>query len=136
MPVVTAVFEAWPGAIMEKTVHGDTPLHVAIKHNAPGTILHTLLDAWRGAAEVKDCNGFTPLHSAMGSQIPQAVMLALFEAWPNAAREITASKRTRSPRRRNVPRSALGTVLEEAAAIPLKTASLLPPYFCADVRLM
>ncbi len=61
-----------------------TPLHLALIHKAPETMLLDLLKAERKAAMVKDQNGQMPLHCAIASWQFEHVLDKIIKAYPHA----------------------------------------------------
>ena len=63
----------------------DTPLHCALRYNAPDVVVMAILAAWPDA--LKEMGGTysqTPLHYALRYTAQGAVVMALFAAWPDA----------------------------------------------------
>lgn len=109
--VVNAMLEAFPTAVMTRTMPGGClPLHVACTWYATSEVVAALLTADQGGASVTDELGNVALHSACFSGADESVIFSLLAAQPRAvlsrnkqgSRPIDICKRLRHANRRSV----------------------------------
>ena len=109
--VVNALLEAFPTAVMTRTMPGGClPLHVACTWYATSEVVAALLTADQGGASVTDELGNVALHSACFSGADESVIFSLLAAQPKAvlsrnkqgSRPIDICKRLRHANRRSV----------------------------------
>jgi ankyrin repeat protein len=87
LSVVEALIQAFPGAIQDQDVHGDTPLHVALTNPETNPdVIRALLEACPSAASIANKEGLYPLHKACRYGATEQVVNALLEAYPEALR--------------------------------------------------
>jgi ankyrin repeat protein len=87
LSVVEALIQAFPGAIQDQDVHGDTPLHVALTNPETNPdVIQALLEACPSAASIPNKEGLYPLHKACRYGATEQVVNALLEAYPEALR--------------------------------------------------
>lgn len=87
LQVIEALIEAFPGAIKDQDVHGDTPLHVALTN--PETSVHvirTLIKSCPDAPSIANKEGLYPLHKACRYGASEQVIDILLETYPKALR--------------------------------------------------
>ena len=75
-----AVFLSWFDArkeakwLEENDDDGNTPLDLALQHNAPEAVVTALFEAWPDAVKEENNNGDTPLCLALVHKAPEAVV--------------------------------------------------------------
>ena len=78
--VVEALIAAFPQAVSDQDVHGDTPLHVALTNSEPDPeVVQALLTACPIVASTANNEGLYPLHKACRHCPDEKVIEALLE---------------------------------------------------------
>lgn len=101
------VLYAYPNAIVEKCVHGSTPLHLTCQYRASVETMELLvLSRHSGAASISGGpDGNLPIHVAIKNLDEHVIILALLDSFPGAApaqacnHEAAASSHSMSTRR-------------------------------------
>jgi ankyrin repeat protein len=87
LTIVEALVAAFPQAVTDQDVHGDTPLHVALMNpEANCEVVHALLKACPTVASVANTEGLYPLHVACRHCPDEKVIDVLLEEYPYALR--------------------------------------------------
>ena len=85
--MIRIYISTYPWALKQQDMHGDIPLHVALKRDDQASLLICeLLNKYPEGARVKDCDGNLPLFLACRQQkVTTNILKALLQAYPGGA---------------------------------------------------